>query len=83
MALFVEEMLNQPCSPARVLKRQNQATAALRPADDELTATLPSEPVLGINEFLTYDASERALRPVIHEPASRKPRRLKALERLP
>lgn len=50
VALFLEQVLNQPCSPGWVVKLQNQATAALRPAYAELVTELPSEHVLGIDE---------------------------------
>lgn len=60
VALFVEQVLNQPCSPAWVVKLQNQATAALRPAWDELTAMLPAEPVLGIDESPTKEARTKS-----------------------
>jgi len=56
VALFLEEVLNQPCSPGWVIKLQNQATAALRPAYEELAAQLPTEPVLGIDESPTKEA---------------------------
>ena len=47
VALFLEQVLNQPCSPGWVVKLQNQATAALTPAYEELAAQLPNEPVSG------------------------------------
>ena len=50
MALFLEQVLNQPCSPGWVVKLQNQATAALTPAYEELARQLPAESVLGIDE---------------------------------
>lgn len=56
VALFLEQVLNQPCSPGWVVKLQNQATAALTPAYEELAAQLPSEPVLGIDESPTKEA---------------------------
>ncbi|MCC7420301.1 MAG: transposase [Planctomycetaceae bacterium] len=56
VALFVEQVLNQPCSHAWVVKLQNQATAALRPAYDKLIAKLPDEAVLGIDESPTKEA---------------------------
>lgn len=56
VALFLEQVLNQPCSAGWVVKLQNQATAALTPADQELVAQLPSEPVLGIDESPTKQA---------------------------
>ena len=56
VALFLEQVLNQPCSPGWVVKLQNQATAALRPAYEELAAQLPTVPVLGIDESPTKEA---------------------------
>jgi transposase len=50
VALFLEQVLNQPCSPGWVVKLQNQATAALTPAYEELARQLPVEPILGIDE---------------------------------
>lgn len=56
VALFLEQVLNQPCSPSWVVKLQNQATAALTPAYEELAARLPTEAVLGIDESPTKEA---------------------------
>ncbi len=56
VALFLEQVLNQPCSPGWVVKLQNQATAALTPAYQELIEQLPAEPVLGIDESPTKEA---------------------------
>lgn len=56
VALFLEQVLNQPCSPGWVVKLQNQATAALTPAYEELAAQLPAERVLGIDESPTKEA---------------------------
>jgi transposase len=56
VALFLEQVLNQPCSPGWIVKLQNQATAALTPAYDELAEHLPAEPVLGIDESPTKEA---------------------------
>jgi transposase len=56
VALFLEQVLNQPCSPGWVVKLQNQATAALTPAYEELVEQLPAEPVLGIDESPTKQA---------------------------
>lgn len=50
VALFLTEVLNQPCSPGWVVKLQDQATAALTPAYDELAKQLPAADVLGIDE---------------------------------
>jgi transposase len=56
VALFLEQVLNQPCSPGWVVKLQDQATAALRPAYEELAQQLPAEDVLGIDESPTKQA---------------------------
>jgi transposase len=56
VALFLEQVLNQPCSPGWVVKLQDQATAALTPAYEELAAQLPTERVLGIDESPTKQA---------------------------
>lgn len=56
VALFLEQVLNQPCSPGWVVKLQEQATAALTPAYEELASQLPTEPVLGIDESPTKEA---------------------------
>jgi transposase len=56
VALFLEQVLNQPCSPGWVVKLQNQATAALTPAYEELAAQLATEPVLRIDESPTKEA---------------------------
>jgi transposase len=60
VALFLEQVLNQPCSPGWVVKLQNQATAALTPAYEELAAQLPTEPVLGIDESPTKEARHKS-----------------------
>lgn len=56
VALFLEQVLNQPCSPGWVVKLQDQATAALTPAYEELAQQLPTESVLGIDESPTKQA---------------------------
>ncbi len=56
VALFLEQVLDQPCSPGWVVKLQDQATAALRPPYEELAGQLPTEPVLGIDESPTKEA---------------------------
>lgn len=60
VALFLEQVLNQPCSTGWVVKLQNQATAALTPAYEELAAQLPAEPVLGIDESPTKEARRKS-----------------------
>ena len=60
VAVFLEQVLDQPCSTGWVVKLQNQATAALRPAYDELAARLPAEPILGIDETPTKEATRKS-----------------------
>lgn len=60
VALFLEQILNQPCSPGWVVKLQNQATAALTPAYQELAQQLPTATVLGIDESPTKQARVKA-----------------------
>jgi transposase len=60
VALFLDYVLNQPCSPGWVVKLQQQATAALTPAYDELVQQLPSERVLGIDESPTKEGKAKA-----------------------
>jgi transposase len=60
VALFLEQVLNQPCSAGWVVKLQDQATAALLPAYDELARQLPTEDVLGIDESPTKEARTKS-----------------------
>jgi transposase len=60
VALFLEQVLNQPCSPGWVVKLQNQATAALTPAYVELAQQLPTETVLGIDESPTKEGRTKS-----------------------
>lgn len=60
VALFLAQVLNQPCSPGWVVKLQNQATAALRPAYDELAAQLPAQECLGIDETPTKQGPDKS-----------------------
>lgn len=60
VALFLEQVLNQPCSTGWVIKLQNQVTAALTPAYEELAAQLPAERVLGIDESPTKEARAKS-----------------------
>lgn len=60
VALFLEQVLNQPCSPGWVVKLQNQATAALRPCYEEVAAELPEEKQLGIDETPTKQGPDKA-----------------------
>jgi transposase len=60
VALFLEVVLQQPCSPGWVVKLQNQATAALQPAYQELQDALPQQTVLGGDESPTKQGSVKA-----------------------
>jgi transposase len=60
VALFLEQVLGQPCSPGWVVKLQNQATAALRPSYDHWAKQLPLQAVLGIDETPTREAQAKA-----------------------
>lgn len=56
VALFLEQVLNQPCSPGWVVKLQDHATVVLTPAYEGLAQQLPAEAVLGIDESPTKEA---------------------------
>lgn len=60
VALFLEQVLNQPCSAGWVVKLQQQATVALRPAYEELVGQLPAQEVLGIDESPTKQGRAKA-----------------------
>lgn len=60
VALFLDSVLNQPCSPGWVVKLQQQATAALTPAYEELVQQLPAEDVLAIDESPTKEGKAKA-----------------------
>jgi transposase len=60
VALFLDAVLGQPCSPGWVVKLQQQATAALTPAYEELAHQLPNEAVLAIDESPTKEGNAKA-----------------------
>jgi transposase len=60
VALFLEQVLGQPCSPGWVVKLQNVGTAALRPAYEEAVRALPEEKVQNIDESPTKEANQKA-----------------------
>ena len=60
VALFLESVLNQPCSPGWVVKLQQQATIAISPACEELAQQLPAEKILGIDESPTKQGKSKA-----------------------
>ena len=53
-------LLNQPCCPSLTVKMQTQVTAALRPAYGQLTAQLPTQDQLSIDESPTKEARSKA-----------------------
>jgi transposase len=55
VALFLEQVLGQPCSPGWVVKLQRRATDALRPNWQELAEQLPVQANLGIDETPTKE----------------------------
>lgn len=59
-AEFVTTVLNTPCSPGLVVKLQQLATQATRPAYDELAAALPQQPVLHGDESPTKQGPDKA-----------------------
>jgi transposase len=60
VAMFLEQVLDQPCSPGWVVKLQWQATAALRPNWEELAAQLRHQDNLGIDETPTKEGSRKS-----------------------
>jgi transposase len=60
VALFLEQVLQQPCSTGWVVKLQNQATAALRPAYDELASQLPNQSILAMDETPTKEGTAKS-----------------------
>ena len=60
VTLFCESVLNTPCSTGLAVKMQNQATAALRPAYDELRQALPAQKLQNVDESPTQEANRKA-----------------------
>jgi transposase len=60
VAMFLEQILGQPCSPGWVVKLQNQATAALRPAYEQLAAELPSQSHVSLDETPSKEGPTKA-----------------------
>lgn len=60
VALFLEQVLGQPCSPGWVVKLQKQATAALHAPYDQAVQQLPTQDQLGIDETPTKEGSAKA-----------------------
>jgi hypothetical protein len=60
VALFLGQVLQQPCSSGCVVKLQNVGTAALRPPYQEAAAQLPIQNVLAIDESPTKQSHQKA-----------------------
>jgi transposase len=60
VALFLEQILKQPCSTGWVVKLQNQATAALRPTYEEVVNQLPKQSVLALDETPTKEGTAKS-----------------------
>ena len=60
VAAFLQDVLSIPCSPGWVIKLQNRATEAMRPAYNELAKKLPTEKRLNIDESPTKQKSLKA-----------------------
>ena len=60
VALFLEQVLGQPCSTGWVVKLQGQATNALRPSYQELVSQLPTQAALGIDETPSKEGSAKS-----------------------
>jgi transposase len=58
-ALFLETVLNVPCSAGWVVKMQNLGCAALRPCYDELAAALPRAEAINLDETGTKQANQK------------------------
>jgi transposase len=60
VSLFCETLLNVPLSPGTIVKLQNIATAATRPAYDKLLAKLPTQDAVNADETPTKEANGKA-----------------------
>lgn len=59
-ALFLQDLLGQPCSPSLTVKMQNQVTQALEAPYQELQESLPDEPQVFMDESPTKEANQKA-----------------------
>jgi transposase len=59
-ALFLEALLNQPCSAGLTVKMGQQVTQALRPPYEELVEQLPAQAQLGMDESPTKEGTDKA-----------------------
>ena len=59
-ALFLGDLLNQPCCPSLAVKMQTLATAAVRSSYEELAAELPKQEQLGGDESPTKEGKSKA-----------------------
>jgi hypothetical protein len=54
-AQFLSMILNQPASPGWMIKLQNCAAEAVKPAYDEVITQLPKQNILNIDESPTQE----------------------------
>lgn len=59
-AMFLEQLLNQPCCPSLTVKMQKQVTAAIRAEYDRLAGQLPSQAQLSLDESPTKERKSKA-----------------------
>lgn len=59
-ALFLQDLLGQPCSPSLTVKLQNQVAQALEQPYQEVQASLPQEPQVFMDESPTKEANQKA-----------------------
>ena len=59
-AEFLRTLLGQPCCSALTVKIENQVTAAVRPAYEELAAELPAQEYVSIDETATKEENVKA-----------------------
>lgn len=59
-AFFLQDFLGLPCSPAWMVKMQNQVAAALAPPYEELKQALGNEPQLNMDESPTKQGNQKA-----------------------
>ena len=59
-ALFLQDLLGQPCCPALVVKMQNQVAQSLETPYQEVQAALPDEPRVFMDESPTKEGHHKA-----------------------
>jgi len=59
-AMFLQDLLGQPCCPSLTVKMQNQVTAALQAPYEELLEALADQPQVHMDESPTKEANQKA-----------------------